>query len=237
MPMGARYRIAGLLVEMDAFGRTLEQARPYLESGDGPADLTVRCDPEAVLNANPQISDRDMAYYMGSGSEFARQLLRRDGFQLHASAVVLDGYAYLFSAPSGMGKSTHTEKWCRLFGAVCLNDDKPALRREAPGWIAYGTPWSGKKDLSRPISAPLGGIAFLHRGDQNTISRLTPDEAVPMLISQSLRYLTAEQMGLQLALLDRLLREVPVWELVCRNEDAAAHLSREAMTGGKEQCP
>lgn len=225
----AQYQIAGLAVEMDAFGRTLRQAEPYAVTFSGPADIRVICDPDQLLEEHPQLGDTDAAYYLGSGTSFARQLLRHGGFQLHSSAVLLEGRAYLFSAPSGTGKSTHTEKWCRLFGAEYLNDDKPALRRTAAGWIAYGTPWSGKHDLSTPRSAPLGGIAFLRRGEENTIRRLEPAEGVELLISQSLRYLTAEQMGLQLELLDRLLREVPVWLLTCRNEDAAAELSRSRM--------
>lgn len=225
-----RYEIAGLQVDMDTFGRTLQQASAYQVEARGEADFTIRCDPELVLKSNPQLGSLDMAAYMGTGAYFARCLLRYDGFQLHSSAVLLDGKAYLFSAPSGTGKSTHTEKWLRLFGAQYLNDDKPALRRTQSGWVAYGTPWSGKHDLSTPESAPLGGIAFLERGQENRIHRLEPAEAVPLLISQSLRYLNANQMTVQLALLDKLLQEVPVWRLTCRNDDEAAILSHGEMT-------
>lgn len=224
-----RYRIAGLQVEMAVGGRTLHQAQPYETEPDGPADFQIRCSIQKVMQNAPQITDPDMAEYMGTGTIFARRLLDYQGFQLHSSAVELDGYAYLFSAPSGMGKSTHTEKWCRLFGAQLLNDDKPALRLIKDQWIAFGTPWSGKHDLSKPAGIPLGGIAFLMRGQENTIRRLSAQEAVPLLISQSLRYLDAEKMTQQLDLLDKLLSQVPVWELHCRNEDAAAHLSHAHM--------
>lgn len=225
----ARCEIAGLQVEILAGGRTMKQAEPYFVTAEGPADITVQCDASKVLANNPEAGDLDTAEYMGTGTNFARKLLQFDGFQLHSSAVMLDGKAYLFSAPSGTGKSTHTEKWCRLFGAQLLNDDKPVLRRHENGWIAYGTPWSGKHDLSVPTGVPLGAIAFLQRGEENQIRRLTAQEAVPLVISQALRYLSAEQMGLQLTLLDRLLAEVPVWMLYCRNDDAAAYLSYENM--------
>ena len=191
--------------------------------------MTVRCDPQKVLAANPEIKTPELAEYMGTGTNFAYQMLSFDGFQLHSSAVMLDGKAYLFSAPSGTGKSTHTEKWCRLFGATLLNDDKPVLRRQEGTWMAYGTPWSGKHDLSTPAGVPLGAIAFLLRGQENTIRRMEPGEAVIHLISQSPRYLSAERMEQQLTLLDRLLQEIPVFLLYCKNEDGAAFLSREAM--------
>jgi len=224
-----RYEIAGLQVDMETFGRTLQQAQPYETEVRGEADFTICCNTQKIMEDNPQMKDPDMAQYMGSGAVFARHLLRHNGFQLHSSAVLLSGKAYLFSAPSGTGKSTHTEKWQRLFGARYLNDDKPALRRTEDGWIAYGTPWSGKHDLSVPECAPLGGIAFLERGEENKILRLQPADAVPLLISQSLRYLSAGQMTAQLELLDKLLREVPVWRLVCRNDDDAAILSHGEM--------
>ena len=54
--------------------------------------------------------------------------------------------------------------------------------------------------------------------------------AVTAAISQCLRYLNHQQMEKQLALVDRLLQDVPVWHLTCRNDDASAEVSREAMT-------
>lgn len=224
-----RYQIAGVQVDMDVQGRTLEQARPYEVQPVGQADMVVRCDVEKVMRANPEITTEDLAQYMGTGTNFAYQMLEFDGFQLHSSAVMLDGKAYLFSAPSGTGKSTHTEKWCRLFGAELLNDDKPVLRRQPEGWIAYGTPWSGKHDLSSPVGVPLGGIAFLRRGDVNTIRKMEPGEAVIHLISQAPRYLTEQRMDKQLTLLERLLEETSVFLLTCRNDDEAAYVSRDAM--------
>ena len=225
----ALYNIADLCVQMDVFGRTAQQAEPY-KIQQGIPDLTVTCDPQKIMEHNPTLKSLDEAQYLASGAVFARQLLQFEGFQLHASSVILNGYAYLFSAPSGTGKSTHTEKWVRLFDAQYLNDDKPALRVMDGNWMAYGTPWSGKNDLSSPEGVPVGGIAYLKHGDQNEIRRMTPAEALPVIMSQSLWRLGSEKMDRQLALVDRLLACVPVWELTCRNEDAAAILSRDVMT-------
>ena len=49
-----------------------------------------------------------------------------DGIIFHSSAIMVDGEAYLFTAPSGTGKSTHTRLWRELLGdrAVMINDDK-----------------------------------------------------------------------------------------------------------------
>lgn len=225
----ARYRIADLTVQMDISGRTEKQAAPYLTQQDGAPDIVLSLDCGRFLEQNPQLKDMNTAQYIGTGAVFATEVLRFDGFQFHASAVMLEGKAYLFSAPPGTGKSTHTEKWCRLFGAEIINDDKPVLRRIDGGWTVYGTPWSGKHDLSSPVGVPLGGIAFLKRGEQNRIYKMSPAEAVPAMISQCVRFSHKGCMRRQLELIDMLLREAPVWQLFCRNDDEAAVVSSEAM--------
>jgi len=53
---------------------------------------------------------------------------------------------------------------------------------------------------------------------------------VPFLMSQSVYRLKQEQVEKKLILLDQLLRQVPVWELYCRNDDDAAYVSHAAMT-------
>ncbi len=225
-----RYMIAGLAVDMDVSGRTEKQAAPYAAPNEGPADITLNCDVRGVLELNPELQTLEMAEYLGTGAMFARELLKHDGSYLHASAVVLEGGAYLFSANSGTGKSTHTEKWCRLFGASYLNDDKPALRRINDQWFAYGTPWSGKHDLSSPEGVPLKGIAFVIRGERNSIRQMKPGEAVGYFMSQSLWRLESNaSMEKQLVFMDDILRQIPVWELTCRNDDEAAFVARNAM--------
>lgn len=224
-----RYKIADIQVDMDVSGRTLKQAEPYLWQSDCPADMTICLDAEEILNKNPTFGSVDVAEYMATGVFFSRHILNFDGYYLHSSAIVLDGKAYLFTAPSGTGKSTHTEKWIRLFGARYLNDDKPVLRYVDGVWMAYGTPWSGKHDLSSNEGAPLGGIACLRRSEVNEISLMSPTAALPFLMSQTVHRLYQEQVEKQLFLLDRLLRDVPIWDLGCRNDDEAAKLARQAM--------
>lgn len=226
-----RYEIAGLQIEMEPHGRTERQAAAYAAPAQGPADVTIQCDIAALMAHNPRINTEELAEYLGTGARFSVALLDHEGFMLHSSAVILDGKAWLFSAPSGTGKSTHTEKWLRLFGAAYLNDDKPALRLVDGVWMAYGTPWSGKYDLSTPQGVPLGGIAFLRRGDENSIRPVGADMAVQLFMSQTLRKLGLDAMQTQLTLMDQLLRAVPVWDLECLNNDDAAIVSHEAMTG------
>lgn len=227
------YRIADLLVKMDSFGRTALQAEPYL-APPGEADVVIRTNWKAIREEAPHLSDEDCEY-LCTGSSFYRQLILFGGMLLHASAVVVDGKAYLFSADSGTGKSTHTGLWLKLFGdrAYLLNDDKPALRRQDGIWYAYGTPWSGKYDLSRNTRAVLGGICCLRRGGKNAISPFSGTKAIFNLLEQTIRPPDAQLRSKILEHLDGLITNVPIWQMECNMDLSAAVMAYEAMSGKK----
>ena len=160
-----------------------------------------------------------------------------NGLMLHASAAALGGRAYLFSGPCGRGKSTHTRLWQQTFGEAVqvFNDDKPALRRLDGRWYAYGTPWCGKDGINLNQKWPLGGICFLEKSQENRIRRLSAAEALPLILAQTTYRLPPQYMELLLASLDSLLREIPVFLLENRSEEAAARLSFETMRRAEEE--
>lgn len=228
------YKIAGLTVKMDSFGRTLTQAEPYLCDPCEP-DMVIRSDWQALQQRQPHLSDEDCEY-LSTGGSFYRQLLNFDGMLLHASAVVVDGRAYLFSAPCGTGKSTHTKLWLQVFGdrATILNDDKPALRLENGVWYAYGTPWSGKHDISANIRVPVAGICFLRQAEENTVEPFSGVKVIFSLLEQTARPAGPDLRQKLMALLDRLLTQVPVWQMGCNMDPQAAQVSYEAMSAERK---
>lgn len=232
--MTQHYKIANLTIQMSSFGRTVDQAAPYA-CEPGEPDIIIRSDWRALREKQPHLSDEDCEY-LSTGSGFYRQLLKFDGMLLHASAVVVDGWAYLFSAPCGTGKSTHTKLWLKAFGdrAYILNDDKPALRCEEGRWFAYGTPWSGKHDISANLRVPVAGICFLHQAKENTIAPFSGPRAIFSLLEQTARPAGAEARGQLLSLLDRLLGQIPVWQMGCNMETEAAMVSYQAMRKDNE---
>lgn len=160
-----------------------------------------------------------------------------NGLMLHASAAALGGRACLFSGPCGRGKSTHTRLWQQTFGEAVqvFNDDKPALRRLDGCWYAYGMPWCGKDGINLNQKWPLGGICFLEKSQENRIRRLPAAEALPLILAQTTYRLQPHSMELLLASLDSLLREIPVFLLENRPEEAAARLSFETMRRAAEE--
>ena len=226
------YLIAGLRVRMDTYGRTLTQAEAYRTETSGEPDIEIISSPEELQQRQPHLSLEDCEY-LSTGGSFYRQLLHHGGMMVHASAVVKDGYAYLFSAPCGTGKSTHTSLWRQVFGeeqVIMLNDDKPALRREDGRWYAYGTPWSGKTAQNENVRAPLGGVCMLGRGEVNEIEPFGGTKAAFALMEQTARPYSNEGRTRLLELLDQLLQEVPVWKLRCTPTEEAVHVSHDAMS-------
>ena len=151
---------------------------------------------------------------------------------LHSSAVVVDGEAYLFSAPSGTGKSTHTGQWLRLFGdrAAILNDDKPAIMLRGGSVTACGTPWSGKSDLNINAEFPLRGICILGRSSTNHIEPVSADAAVYSLLDQTLRPEDPSEMAALLSCIDKAVSSVRVWRMGCNISTEAAQMAYDAMS-------
>lgn len=226
------YKIAGLRVAMDTSGRTLQQSAHYEVPVEGQPDITIYSSAEAFHQKYPHMS-MDDCEYMSTGNSFYTQLMNFQGMMLHSSCVVLDGKAYLFTANSGTGKSTHTHLWLKQFGerAYILNDDKPALRLINNVWHACGTPWSGKYDISYNACVPVAGIAVLERGDENNICSFSGTEAIGFLLNQVVKPGLAQYRIQVLEILDKLMTMVPIWKLTCNMNPDAAMVSYRAMSG------
>lgn len=228
-------RIADLLIEIPDAGGMAPRCREYLTEEKGSADIIIRADlykPDRF-----PYQDENMLAYMESCHQFCSKLLGFEGLYLHSSAIEWEGKAYLFSGPSGMGKSTHTRLWQSIYpDAQVFNDDKPALRCMDGKWFAYGTPWCGKDGININMKVPLGGICFLCRGDTNSIRRLSPLEATARIISQTTRrFKTEQRLDLLLSHVEKLVSMIPVYELHCLPDADAARLSSSTMRRGAEE--
>lgn len=162
--------------------------------------------------------------------QLATMLIDYQVLLMHGSVIAVDGEAYLFTALSGTGKSTHVRLWREVFGdrAKMVNDDKPLIRVQ-DGAIVYGTPWDGKHHLSNNISVPLRAIIHLQRGDTNHIESISPYKMLPILLQQTFRPSTANGALNCLNLLDKLSRQVSFYSLHCNMQPEAARIAYEGM--------
>lgn len=151
----------------------------------------------------------------------------------HGSVIAVDGAAYLFTAVSGTGKSTHTRLWRELLGdrAYMVNDDKPLLRITESGILACGTPWDGKHHLSRNVIVPLKAVCILRRGEENHIAPITFADAYPTLYQQCYHPKDAERTIQVLDMLDAMGAQVEFYQLHCNMKPEAALVSWTGMGG------
>jgi len=235
-PTYLKCKIAGLNILINLL---YESNRLILQSDKYACDFPNKADFEIGFNnaffenrikEHPELTHSE-AEYIWTGYEFCRRLLDFDGLVLHASSVAYKGKAYLFSAPSGTGKSTHAAIWERVFGsdAVVINDDKPALRFVDGKIFVYGTPWSGKNNKNSNISVPLGGICFISKSESNHIEKADMKSATALVLGQTLRYPSHDFMDKLLSFLDTHLPHMPVFKMGCNMENEAAVMSYEFM--------
>ena len=151
-----------------------------------------------------------------------------DTILMHGSVVAVDGEAFLFTAKSGTGKSTHTRYWREIFGerAVMVNDDKPLLKLTEDGVLACGTPWDGKHRLSSNVCLPLKAICILERGETNEINPISAQEALPMIFQQTYR---PKKLAKYMEIIDKLTQRVKFYRLRCNMSQEAARIAYEAM--------
>ena len=226
------YRIADLTVEMHTFGRTLIQSEPYWYDGnqEESADIIIQSQWKEYQERYPYCNE-DISEYMSTGSQFYWRLIDHGGMMLHSSAVMVDGRVYLFSAPSGTGKSTHTALWLQYLGerAQIINDDKPAIRVIGEKAYVYGTPLSGKTDQNRNVRGELAGIAVVKRAKENQIRRLNNKEAIFALLDQTPRSRIEKRVERLFQVIETLIQTIPIYELSCNMELEAAKLAYETM--------
>lgn len=193
-----------------------------------------KSDREAVMEGRVIVAYSDeyletLALYR----KIVERLLEWDILLFHGSCISMGGEAYLFTARSGVGKSTHTRLWQKQFGsrAVIINDDKPLLKLHEQGVTVYGTPWDGKHRRSTNISCPLKSICILTRSEENHILRIDKKAALSMLCQQSYRPMDPVRLRKTLELIDRLGNKVALYKLGCNMQPEAAQIAYMGMNG------
>ena len=152
--------------------------------------------------------------------QVADELVNYDTILVHGAAISYKGEAYVFSAPSGTGKTTHIYKWLnKLPNAFVVNGDKPFVKftdiDSKP--IVYGSPWAGKENLYTNTMVPLKAIICMERADCNNIYEIGFEEAFLFILQQTHRPNDEEKMRKTLHLLQRLNGKAKFYLFQCNN--------------------
>lgn len=220
------------------YGYTPRACAAYTESEGEPDAVIFANEEELAAMAAAAGSALPDGYleYLVIYKKICLDMLLHDGFLMHGSAIECDGRGIIFTAKSGVGKTTHTLLWQQEFGdgVRIINGDKPIIRLDAKGeFRIYGTPWNGKEHFGCNMSAPLRAICFLERDTKNHCEKMDQKEAVRRLMGQVLLPGDKELMFSLLRLVDRLIADVPVFLLHCRPDAEAAHVAFDAIVKGR----
>lgn len=213
-----------------------ERIKQYIVEEAPQVDFIITYDDKMISKIKeqyPYASESEIEYMLTS-TIFYRKILDYDAMLIHSSAICYQDKAYCFSANSGVGKSTHTSLYLHyLPGSYYINDDKPAYRIIDEEVYVYGTPWSGKNDLSINKKVKLGGLCFLKRGTENKIEPLNQKEAIIKILKQTLIVNKEEQLSKILSLIEKIICNDTIYELSCDISKEAFITSYERMSGTK----
>ncbi len=235
-----RYKIADVVFDAKTIYRyTVELCKSYRYDGEEEPELTIEMTTADIDKESENAPDFP-APYLECLALFRKLcdyvLGNSQGIIFHSSAIMVDGEAYLFTAPSGTGKSTHARLWREMLGdrAVMINDDKPIVRYVDGAFYVYGTPWNGKHRLDTNTRAKIKAICKIYQAKENVIEKAEPSEMLITVLNQTVRPSEEEKMDKLLAILDKMLTTVDLYKLGCNISREAAELSFNTMSKGEK---
>lgn len=201
---------------------------------DKEPDFFIEVSEEELLNHKARCEGRPLHYleFLEIYRKICNFIIEKDGILMHGAVIEFDGKAYMFTAPSGTGKTTHIRLWKKLYGdrVSIINGDKPLIRYINGEFVAYGTPWCGKEHFNRNTKAPLCGIVLLSRGESNTIEHLPGDNFNRFLLRQVYMPKKSHLMTQVLEFADKMFSSVPLYHMHCNLSQEAAKVACEKIT-------
>lgn len=219
----ANYKIAGVIMEIEPQNEFTKNLLEGYLSPDG--------HPEVKIIPFPN-EEEEIGILRRVGLEL---LAHYEAMFIHGAAILYKNKAYLFTAPSGTGKSTHIKLWKKLLGdeAVILNGDKPFLRWMDGRMMVCGSPWRGKEGWGENTTAPLGGIFILRRGEMDRVEEISDLEKLNFLLSETIYPDDPELTEKLVDLLGRIIESVPVRMLYCTKNISAVQTVLQTIEGEK----
>lgn len=157
-----------------------------------------------------------------NAAKIERLLIYGHRLILHACFLEYRGKAIAFTGPSGIGKSTQGRLWEQYMGAEVLNGDRMAFGMRGGEMTGFGLPVAGSSHIFTNRAVPLGAVVLLQQAQHNSVVRLSPGEALMLLMQQvTVNPWSGWYMDKTASILSKLLETVPVYLLRATPEEAA----------------
>lgn len=230
-----RIKIAGLVVGIDNQYEYVSRFCEHYKVSAEEEEFCVAVAQEEILKEQNQSAEKFPRPYCESLCLYRKiclKLIDYDAFLMHSAALEMDGEAYVFTAKSGTGKTTHIKLWMQEFGerVKVINGDKPVYRFKNDKLYACGTPWCGKEGFGNNMMSPVKVICFIEQGTKNQIRRLSVEEVIGRIFHQLLMPQNEEAMKHFFDLIDRMISTISCYVLQCNTSKEAAILAHQTMS-------
>lgn len=233
------YKIADIIADIRPHFSLFETlANNYTYFGTEPVQLKLSVRENYVKEQalkNPHLSEGELECVFLSDL-FNKKILKFNAIFLHSSAILYKGKAYLFSAESGVGKSTHTKLWIEKFGndnVQIINDDMPIIRFIDDEWYVYGSPFDGGTGINKNIRAKLGGIVFLERAEENNIKTLDKNDVFTRIYKNTIKFsLNGEYAEYMMSTANKLINDNKFYLLKCNTDISSAEMCEKYLING-----
>lgn len=232
-----KINLANMTVRIEGVYDTLrEYCEEYIATDEKTEDFSIVITPADIQrereNGEYERNSDNYIEIIMALLKVADELPGRNKVLMHGAVVAWKQAGYIFTAPSGTGKTTHVRLWKKYLGsdAEIINGDKPILEVREDEIIAYGTPWAGKERLQKNSCVPVKGICFLRQSEKNNIRKLNKSEALVLLLPQIYIMSDSKKAGRTLELFSKMLEWIPVYEFYCNISEQAVRCSFDALT-------
>lgn len=151
--------------------------------------------------------------------------LSKDALILHSSYIIHEGNAILFTAPSGIGKSTQASLWEQYKDAEIINGDRSIIREKDGIMHAYGLPFSGSSQICKNKNAPIKAIVILEQGHENKIYKPKISDLLKFLLSQvAVNRWDKSEILKVMELVENVIQKVPIIKLSCLPDKGAVDI-------------
>ena len=240
--------LAGVTIEIHSLHNTTKEIfDEYLLQSDycESPDIKIHINDKDIINEWKKTKRSNNKQYVVYGEKYYEQfavhrlicnkVVDYDTVLMHGAVVAYQGLGYMFTAPSGVGKTTRANIWLKEYsGSYIVNGDKPLIHVYNDKIVAYGTPWCGKEHFGKNTSIPLHAIYIIERVDYNeeeTIKRLDTNHAFFFFFYQLYSSDDINIRKKSLSILKTITKRVKIYLLRSKPTDHAIRLAYSASQG------
>lgn len=225
-------------------GRLVYQNQERMVFGDRGLEQRLFADQSGVYGIAREIAENHILIEL-QGSEYSdisvdiiflemlfleRYLLREKALVLHSSFIEWEGQGTVFTAPSGIGKSTQAELWRKYENASVINGDRSIVlwNHERQAFDVCGLPFCGSSGINIRRQLPLRAIVFLTQSKENQIEEFPTYQAASKLFGEmSVNQWNRQAVSESMTLIETLANSVMMVHLACNMELEAVTILKE----------